>query len=462
MILAATVATVRAQVFDGNRMLLHHQGKVAQVYAVQDVDSITFKYVEGTEIGLAVKSTTAFTATVECTKPAACSKYYVAAVPASYTGDLASYVKGASAEARTESATVELTGLSSNANYKVAALSVDAYGIESAIATESFTTATSSYTKVESEYFDVDYWGDVYHNGFENFIIRMGNCDHNGALPLGNGDFYNFSVYNAKLADANNPMPAVGTYTLYTGEQPIDMCLESTESRLFVISNFKTSADYSRADVGYEAATLTIVKNSDGTYTATALLDLENGKHIELTYTGNVKFADKSFKGYEGPQLAKDLTFDCDYATTYTDDGEYFEIMDGGDPSADGASWFKRNRLAIYLKANGGLPPVGTFSVENGDITKGEYMDYGGGIKGAVGTTYYYLESVVSEPVYGFIASGTVTVSLDASTGKYTIATDLKTDKGYAVKATYVGPMQKNQTSTSAAAKARVPAAPRK
>ena len=45
-------------------------------------------------------------------------------------------------------------------------------------------------------------------------------------------------------------------------------------------------------------------------------------------------------------------------------DGICLEMMDGGDPYAADASWYKRNRITIFLAADAnGMPRLGTFGV---------------------------------------------------------------------------------------------------
>ena len=242
--------------------------------------------------------------------------------------------------------------------------------------------------------------------------------------------------------------------TYYKGDQPIDMCMEHSESLMLEYSNYEYSKDtYDSKTIKYDDASLTIEKNTDGTYTVKALIKQENGELVELTYTGEVTYRDKSFKGYTGPNLNKDITFTCDYLVPYDLDGVCFEIMDGGDPSAEGASWYKRNRVTIFLADDGkGLPRLGTFKVTkdgaNGTVQEGYYKNYGGGVSGSFGTRYEYNESPTQMATFGFVNGGSVTISKNSTTGDYTIATDFITDKGRSIKATYTGPFKSNRASS--------------
>ena len=223
---------------------------------------------------------------------------------------------------------------------------------------------------------------------------------------------------------------------------------------MFEYSNFKNDKSYKSTTVKYNDATLTVTKNSDGTYTVKALVAQENGEFVELTYTGAVTYRDKSFKGYDGPNLDHDIEFNCDYITPYDLDGTCFEMMDGGDPYAPDASWYKRNRITIFLAADAnGMPRLGTFGVtkegENGTVRAGFYKNFGGGYTGSDGTRYEYVEQLGVQSIFGFVTGGSVTISTENVMGKsyYNINTDFVTDKGVSIKAHYLGPFKSNKSS---------------
>jgi hypothetical protein len=103
----------------------------------------------------------------------------------------------------------------------------------------------------------------------------------------------------------------------------------------------------------------------------------------------------------------------------------------------------------IFMSDDGhGMPRVGTFPVtedgSNGTVRKGCYKNFGGGAKGSDGTRYEYVESPIDESTFGFVESGSITISKDTATGNYTISTDFITDKGKSIKATYTGPFKSN------------------
>lgn len=464
LVALCSVVQAGAQERNGNRMIMYKGADVLKTYAVDEVDSIKFDYVENKKVEIELLSVESNAAKVKFTKPDECDMYYVAVIPADSKEDLMQYAQSSYVAKLKESSEYEYTNLKAGVKYIAIALAVDKYGITTVLSTIDFTTAASGYTEITSQYFDVDYWGDAYKNGYQNFIIRLGDCPHSGVLIKGLGKLYNFSIYSKNADGSVRPAPVPGTYTYYSGDKPIDMCMEATESLLFVSDNFNAEDDYSLTQVKYKDATLSITKNADGTYLVRAMIVLETGEKVALNYTGNYTYRDMSFKGYDGPTLDHDITFNCDYITAYDMAGQCFEMMDGGDPAAEGASWFGRNRVTIFLDADAdGMPRLGTFPVTddgaNGTVRKGYYKDFGGGVSGSDGTIYYYRESLKAESIYGFVDSGTVTISKDDATGDYTISTHFKTDKGFAVNATYKGPFKSNKSSAAQAKAKRMPSA---
>ncbi len=441
--------TVSAQKRNPNRMVFHKDNRVIKTYSVEEVDDITFEYVENKEVGISVVNVESNSCKVSFTMPDNCSSYYVGVIPADSKEDFTQYVQTHNSAKFTESKEYTFENLKAGVEYYILALPIDKYGLSTILSKQKVKTVSNEYKNRASTFFDVDYWADAFMNGYQNFVIRLGDCPHDGVYPKGNGRIYHFSIY-CKTADGTiNPMPQPGTYSYYTGDTPIDMCMDDDESMLTEYYEYESDKNYKNKDVKYNDATLTITKNGDGTYTVKALIQQADGELVALTYTGNFAYRDKSFKGYTGPNLDRDIEFTCDHASPYDLDGICFEIMDGGDPYAEGASWYKRNRVMIFMSDDGhGMPRVGTFPVtedgSNGTVRKGCYKNFGGGAKGSDGTRYEYVESPIDESTFGFVESGSITISKDTATGNYTISTDFITDKGKSIKATYTGPFKSN------------------
>ena len=99
---------VSAQERNPNRMVFHKGDKVLKTYSVEELDDITFDYVENKEVGITVKETTENSCKVSFTMPDNCSYYYVAAVTAEHS-DLTQYVQAHYAAKLTKSKEYEFT-----------------------------------------------------------------------------------------------------------------------------------------------------------------------------------------------------------------------------------------------------------------------------------------------------------------------------------------------------------------
>lgn len=347
----------------------------------------------------------------------------------------------------------------------------------SAVVRHDITTEEVKPEQVASDYFDVDYWGDVYHNGYDNFIVYFGDAPHESITIKGKGTIYTLSIYNKVKAGADC-MPQEGEYTLTTADEPSDFCIEQHESRRFMVTAFNEDGTYTLKHDELKDAKATIKKNSDGTWTLDATIVEPDGAKKEFTYTGAVNVKDRSFKGYTGPTVDQDLDFTADYTPGYTGFGKQFEIMDGGDPNAEDATWFNRNRLTIYLPAQNSdeqganikyIPPVGTFQVSTieapGYVMRGQYTDFGSGAEGPEGTYYYKYERPSFKQYYAFVQAGTVTITQDKDDSSvYTVKCDFTTEQGHKLTATYTGTFPTTFASAASAklAKKGIVRVPRK
>lgn len=67
------------------------------------------------------------------------------------------------------------------------ALPFDKYGLSTVLSKQMVKTSSLEYKNETSNFFDVDYWGDYASLGYQNFVIRLGDCPHDGINPRGNG-----------------------------------------------------------------------------------------------------------------------------------------------------------------------------------------------------------------------------------------------------------------------------------
>ena len=440
---------VSAQERNPNRLILHKGNTVLKTYSVDQLNDITFDYVENKEVKINVLSVSEDSCKVKFTMPDNCESYLVGAIPVDSNEDLEEYLLKKQSVKFTESTEYVFKNLRAGVEYYILALPIDKYGLSTVLSKEKVKTVSFVYVDEESKFFDVDYWGDYASLGYQNFVIRLGDCPHEGIHPRGNGKIYSFSIHCKTTDGTTEIMPKAGTYTYYIDGDPTDMTMDG-QCEFDKYSDYKSENDYVGEGMKFNQSTLTIEKNADGTYTLLAKIQLQNGDCVAVHYTGPCSsYRDKTFKGYEGPNLDHDIEFTCDYASPYDLDGLCFEIMDGGYPYAEGASWYKRNRIMIFLDDDGhGMPRIGTFPVTedgaNGTVAKGYYKIMGAGVYGQVGTCYQYLDNPGVYATFGFVNSGSITISKDDATGHYTIATDFVTDKGKSIKATYTGPFLSN------------------
>lgn len=339
----------------------------------------------------------------------------------------------------------------------------------SAVVRHDITTPEVKPEQVASAYFDVDYWADVYHNGYDNFIVYFGDAPHDGVVIKGMGTIYTISIYNKTAADKSNPMPQEGEYTMISPDatEPTDFCIEPGESRRFIVTAYDESdGSATLKDAQLQDAKATIKKVSDTEWSLDVVIVDPEGVKKEFTYTGKVNLKDRSFKGYEGPTINEDKEFVADYCEGYNYTGTQFGLMDGGDPYAEGASWFNRNRLFIRLNCDAAVyeatglmvPPIGTFEVsdkeEPGYVFNGTYSDLGSGAAGPEGTYYGYMAYPGFTQYYAFVRKGSITISKDKD-DIYTIKCNFITEQGKKMEATYTGKFPVSADSSAKPAFAR-------
>ena len=317
------------------------------------------------------------------------------------------------------------------------------------VARQEFTTEAKRIPQEVSRFFDVNYWADVYHNGFHNYMVLLGDVEHKDINFKSAGTMYTLSLYT-KNAPGSDLMPEAGHYTMISTDatEPVDHCIELNESGEFTTTRFVSETDYTLKTTHITDAEADITKNDDGTWSISATIELEDGTKKNLVYTGQVTVLDKSFKGYTGPTISSDVEYTADYTAGYNYAGTQFEIMDGGDPNAEDADWMGRNRLTIYLAAekdaNGNnVPPIGTFSVSDedkpGSVLRGEYVDLGSGVEGPEGTYYFLWEKKTFKQYYAFVQKGSVTIAKGQNEGEYVVDANFLTHSGHTVKAHYTG-----------------------
>ena len=191
---------VFAQERNPNRMVFHKGDKILKTYSVGELDDITFDYVENKEVEISILNVGNNGCKVKFTMPDNCTSYLVGAIPADSNEDLVEYIQKNASGNFTESTEFEFNNLKSGIDYYIMALPFDKYGLSTVLSKQMVKTSSLEYKNETSNFFDVDYWGDYASLGYQNFVIRLGDCPHDGINPRGNGKIYSFSIH-CKTAD---------------------------------------------------------------------------------------------------------------------------------------------------------------------------------------------------------------------------------------------------------------------
>lgn len=111
--------TVSAQKRNPNRMVFHKDNRVIKTYSVEEVDDITFEYVENKEVGISVVNVESNSCKVSFTMPDNCSSYYVGVIPADSKEDFTQYVQTHNSAKFTESKEYTFENLKAGVEYYI-------------------------------------------------------------------------------------------------------------------------------------------------------------------------------------------------------------------------------------------------------------------------------------------------------------------------------------------------------
>lgn len=147
LVLTAVASFGFAQERNGNRMIVHQKSGKNVVYAVDAIDSISFKHVENYSVPMEVKEKFAQSVSIKFNKPDECPKFYV------YYGKASANIGGENLRdsiiknhqlERTTEGVFTITGLVYGTEYDFYTLAIDEYGITCGIEHASATTAPSA------------------------------------------------------------------------------------------------------------------------------------------------------------------------------------------------------------------------------------------------------------------------------------------------------------------------------
>ena len=282
--------------------------------------------------------------------------------------------------------------------------------------------------RMEAKYLLVEYWGDEFTPGVDNYSVIIAENEFKmdlGGGSLTEGSYYCLDLYAPVTEDGELPE---GTYTFDTTESCAEWTIDGTVGGLIMVDaegNFITDEE----GIIFSDATL-VVKSESAELTAVI-----EGKTHYVTFSG--KFAKIDSTNDSGDvirstTLTNDVTVEGSNAMFVAETGEagaYILVMENyGEKGAESGAMFM---LEIAL-AEGSTSISGTYSVEDGTLNIGTYEGYG--MWGS-----WYFDTVDGElgQWYAAIQSGTVTFTQEGDTCAMTL--DCSDEEGYSIKATLSG-----------------------
>lgn len=282
--------------------------------------------------------------------------------------------------------------------------------------------------RMEAKYLLVEYWGDEFTPGVDNYSVIIAENEFKmdlGGGSLTEGSYYCLDLYAPVREDGELPE---GTYTFDTTESCAEWTIDGTVGGLIMVDaegNFITDEE----GIIFSDATL-VVKSESAELTAVI-----EGKTHYVTFSG--KFAKIDSTNDSGDvirstTLTNDVTVEGSnamFVAEPSEEGAYILVMEnyGEEGAGDGAMFM----LEIAL-AEGSTSISGTYGVEDGTLNIGTYDGYG--MWGS-----WYFDTVDGElgQWYAAIQSGTVTFTQEGDTCAMTL--DCSDKEGYSIKATLSG-----------------------
>ena len=282
--------------------------------------------------------------------------------------------------------------------------------------------------RLEAKYLLVEYWGDEFTPGVDNYSVIIAENKFKmdlGGASLTEGSYYCLDLY-APISD-DGELPA-GTYTFDTTESYAEWTIDGTVASLIMVDadgNFITDEE----GIDFSDAKLVVKKNYAE---LTAVID---GKTHYVTFSGKFAKIDSTNDGGDvirSTTLTNDVTIEGENAMFIAETGEegaYILVLENYSElgAGDGALFM----LEIALE-QGSTSISGTYSVEDGTLNIGTYDAYGAGGS-------WYFDTIDGElgSEYAAIHSGSVTFAQEGNTCVMTL--DCSDEEGYAIKATLSG-----------------------
>ena len=282
--------------------------------------------------------------------------------------------------------------------------------------------------RLEAKYLLVEYWGDEFTPGVDNYSVIIAENEFKmdlGGASLTEGSYYCLDLY-APISD-DGELPA-GTYTFDTTESYAEWTIDGTVASLIMVDadgNFITDEE----GIDFSDAKLVVKKNYAE---LTAVID---GKTHYVTFSGKFAKIDSTNDGGDvirSTTLTNDVTIEGENAMFVVETGvvgAYILVLENHSElgAGDGALFM----LEIALE-QGSTSISGTYSVEDGTLNIGTYDAYG-----AWGSWYFDTIDGELGSEYAAIHSGSVTFAQEGNTCVMTL--DCYDEIDYSIKATLSG-----------------------
>lgn len=282
--------------------------------------------------------------------------------------------------------------------------------------------------RLEAKYLLVEYWGDEFTPGVDNYSVIIAENEFKmdlGGASLTEGSYYCLDLY-APISD-DGELPA-GTYTFDTTESYAEWTIDGTVASLIMVDadgNFITDEE----GIDFSDAKLVVKKNYAE---LTAVID---GKTHYVTFSGKFAKIDSTNDGGDvirPTTLTQNVTIEGSNAMFIVETGvvgAYILVMENySELGAGNGALFM---LEIALE-QGSTSISGTYSVEDGTLNIGTYD-----ADGAWGSWYFDTIDGELGSEYAAIHSGSVTFAQEGNTCAMTL--DCSDEEGYAIKATLSG-----------------------
>ena len=293
---------------------------------------------------------------------------------------------------------------------------------------ESTPTLDEYDVRMEAKYLLVEYWGDEFTPGVDNYLVIIAENEFKidlGGGSLTEGSYYCLDLYAPITEDGELP---AGTYTLDMTESCAEWTIDVTVSCLIMVD---AEGNYTTDDEGIPFSEATLVVE-DNHAELTAVIE---GKTHYVTFSG--KFAKIDSTNDSGDvirstTLTNDVTVEGNSALFVAEPGEmgaYILVMENY--SEEGAGNGAMFMLEIAM-AEGSTSISGTYSVADGTLNIGTYDAYG-----MWGSWYFDTVDGELSSEYAAIQSGSVTFTQDGDTCAMTL--ECGDEEGYSIKATLSG-----------------------